>query len=1180
MPILSRTGRGLQVSPNWLPHEPIHPYMQSEPTEVTQKTSQDSFQTAQSSSQYGIHEPYVPARSSLRNEDGAAEQRPPLREGETPANALSEDGEDGTEQDFYELQRRVSSTSLKRTGSPVDRIIEHEEAVLTAAKRRNDGPAFTVVQSKGFQSQRLNLTHFPNEVLTHILSHLPPSTLSEVSFVSRRFRDLVTSPHAWRIAFSRHFPAQEALTEFDQGSAQKEIDTDKLRSERRVFTRLTALASWRREYILRTQLLRSLVRGKPATLQEALGSGSPRAGSNNVGSAQITYNSNLVTTVNHLDATFGTSLNKRLPNFIHGADEVGSACLSDPRAGKVDHWGFADPQMFTQFLDDMPGVPQYGLGPGEVVGVPNTMDVSRQNGMVYAEGVPGGKVYYRSTEERRGRLLAGSIQGSWPELGIPHLTTGPIDTQTPCCVWTAKTHNVSDRSDGLIGILSGSSHGVVTAYSVGTTGLDERRIERGEITCRWILSPGVPIIAFSVDENITARRLASARIWAVALNALGELYYLTNMPTRPYIERKANLTKVDLEQLAWETGRTVHWALCEPSRRVARPDPFEECDIDGSYSPRSSWNEMGLSSDQIAAETKEIQTFLSKKPKHFQKVNDDWDMRRRLEVDFAGDDESAAGENIIVVQCGLGEGQLANIKRYTRCKVPNPGVEEEAYDASFLPDVTPKQEAKPSLFGAGEQALSQEPSWSFEPIRRGSAASSIHLESAATIEEWRISTFLLGGLKTPQITTTSIDMSTYALLTIFEDPLLSIGGSSVMSSPTSSPLPQGPRPSSPSDIPGQRARFFAAGTKNGTIIIWNMRDPISANSAIETTVKPVRIIYTDSPQISCLALSALYLVHGGNDGLVQAWDPLASTTDPIRTLNSRFSSRARRRLVQAEASPQGVGINLFAAGAIFLDPNPTVLRGMVSLGTHLRYWSYSSSAADQYKSSKRRLRRSERGSNQGADRFTGTGRGALKDYIANEKAELEQEKKRKRKEEERLRGRFGLDLLGPGATEDEILAYATLLSEESARSDEARRRSGSEASSEHSTVVVEGVSSSSLLTTAAAKAPAETVEQDESIDPDIAEAIRLSLQESSAHAQASFPIRVRKAKRVSLSSSPPRGQGGSSPSAMMNQPAAVAASAEEEEQDDLDFALRLSLVEEESRVGGGTGKGKGKEREE
>ncbi|KAL8685634.1 MAG: hypothetical protein Q9218_007638, partial [Villophora microphyllina] len=932
--------------------------MQSELTEVTQTTSQDSFQYSKSSSQYGVHDRDVPAASSLWNEGRAAGHRSSLGEAEHPDTAPSGDS--------YESQRRVSSTSSKRTGSPVDRIIEHEEAVATAAKRRYDGLTFQVVQGKGSRSQQLNLTNFPNEVLTHILSHLPPSTLAEVSLVSRRFRDLVTSPHAWRIAFSRHFPAQEALTLFDQGPTSTEEDTDTLRSERRVFTRLTALASWRREYILRTQLLRSMVRGKPAILQETLGSGSPRASSSNTGNAQITYNSNLVTTVNHLDAAFGTSLNKRLPNFIHGADEVGSACLSDPRAGKIDHWGFADPQMFTQFLDDMPGIPQYGLGTGEVIGVPNTMDVSRLNGMVYAEGIPG------------------------------------------------------DRSDGLVGILSGSSHGVVTAYSVGTTGLDERRIERGEITCRWILSPGVPIIALSVDEIITSKRLASGRIWAVALNALGEVYYLTNVPTRPYIERKTNLTKVDLEQLAWETGRTVHWALCEPSRRIARPDPFESSDIDRSYSPRSSWNGMGLSLEQVAAETKEIQTFLSKKPKHFQKVNEGWDMRRRLEVDFAGDDESGAGENIVVVECALDEGQVAGIKRYSRCKVKNPSVAEAAHNAA-LSNVTSGQDTTQSLFGAGQQGFTQEPSWSFEPVRRGSAASSDHLESGA-LEEWRMSSFLLGGLKTPQITATAIDLSTYALLTISEDPLLSIGGSSAMSSPTSSPLPQGPRPRSPSDIPGQRARLLAAGTKTGTIIVWNIRDPISANSVIETTIKPVRIIYTDSPQISCLALSALYLVHGGNDGLVQAWDPLASTTDPIRTLNSRFSSRARRRLVQAEASPQGVGINLFAAGAIFLDPNPTVLRGMVSLGTHLRYWSYSSSAADQYKSSKRRLRRSERGSNQAADRFTGTGRGALKDYIANEKAELEQEKKRKRKEEERLKGRFGLDLLGPGATEDEVIA--------------------------------------------------------------------------------------------------------------------------------------------------------------
>ncbi|KAL8966088.1 MAG: hypothetical protein Q9183_003525 [Haloplaca sp. 2 TL-2023] len=936
------------------------------------------------------------------------------------------------------------------------------------------------------------------------------------------------------------------------------VDPNTLRSERRVFTRLTALASWRQEYILRTQLLRSLARGKPAGIHEALATSSPRASSSSAGSAQITYNSNLVTTVNHLDAAFNTSINKRLPSFIHGADEVGSSCLSDPRNGKVDHWGFADPQMFTQFSDDLPGTEQYGLGAGEVIGLPNSMCVSRLHGMVYAEGTPGGKVYYRSTEERRGRLLAGSVQGSWPELGIPNLTLGPVDTQTPCCVWVAKSNNVPDLSDGLVGILSGSSQGVLTAYSIGTSGLDERRIERGEITCRWILSPGVPIIALAVDDHVTAKRLCSNHIWAVALNALGELFYLTGMPTRSYIERKAKLSEVRFEQLAWETGRSVYWTLCEPSRRHARPDPFDTSDIDASYSPRSSWNAMGLSSEQIAAETKEIQTFLDKKPKQFRAVNEGWDMRRRLEVDFAGDDESGAGENIIVVQCGLEEEGLASVKRYTRCKVSNPTYDETAGTASSS-SKDDNDATNGSVFGTNQPGVGQEPSWSFQSIRRGSAASTNDVEKPGLLEEWRTSSLSLDGFKTPQITATAVDSSTYALLTISEDPLLSVGGTSITSSPTSSPLPQGPRPHGPNDIPGQRARLFAAGTKSGVILVWNMRDLISASSAIETTVKPVRIIYTDSPQISCIALSALYLVHGGNDGLVQAWDPLASTTDPIRTLNSRFSSRARRRLVQAEASPQGVGVNLFAAGAIFLDPNPTVLRGMVSLGTHLRYWSYSSAAADQYKSSKRRFRRSERGSNQGVDRFTGTGRGALKDYIANEKMELEQEKKRKRKEEERLAGRFGLDLLGPGATEDEILAYATMLSEEAAASDEQRRKSESEGST--------GGSDHTAVTGGLPLAPSPPPEggfEDDHVDPDMAEAIRLSLQESSMNptAGAGIPIRIQKARRAP-SSSPPRKS---------------ALSASPREQDDLDFALQLSLAEEKSREGSSR-KGKGRERE-
>ena len=904
-------------------------------------------------------------------------------------------------------------------------------------------------------------------------------------------------------------------------------------------------------------------RGKPAESSAPAASGSSRSGTGSNGSAQITYNSDLIALVDQLHATFGTGYNKRLPRFIHGATDVGMASYSDPRTSKVDAWGFSDSLITQQFEDVHPGEALYGLGTGEVIGMPNSMDVSQPFGMVYAEGLPGGRVYYRSAEEKRGRDLASPFDTSVPELGMP----ATVPTESICSIWIAKASNLPDFSEGIVGILVGSSSGIVSAYSLGTNPLRERRLERGELTARWILSPGVPIIALVVDESFSSKRQLFDRIWAVALNALGEVFFLSDFPVRPVLDGALKLDKATLERLAWQTGRTVHWTLMEPTRRVARPDPFDRYEVDGSYSPRTSWNGTCLSKEQIAAETKEINSFLQKKPKDFRIVCQGWDMRRRLEVDFAAGDENGAGEGVLVIGCGLDEGQQAVIKRYTRCKVTESSDEDLAGQGSSR-SVMHEDVGCGSIFGDSHPLTNEQPTWSFknEPVSRCSSA--IPLDSGRRthlIEEWRTSLFLLEGLKSPQINTTAIDMSMFALMTVTEDPLLHAKGSSAASSP---PLSPDRKTSSHSvtDVPGQRARLFAIGTQTGTIVLWNVRAPVASNTISENTVKPIRIIYTDSPQISCLALSSLYLVHGGNDGLVQAWDPLASTSHPIRTLNSRFSSRARRRLIQAEASPAGVGINLFAAGAIYLDPDPTVLRGMVSLGSHLRYWSYSSQAADQYQGNKRRVRRSERGSNQSGEHFSGTGRGALKDYIANEKLELEREKRNKRQEEKRLAGRFGIDLLGPGASEDEILAYATMLSEETAQSDELRRKSVSDG---ESSVTITEEAVASLVPSAA---------QDD-IDADMAEAIRLSLQEHSntsldAIGQPStseVPVKYAKIKRNKASSfgSPPRSNAsGLSPEAkkVSNFPIA--------ELDDLDFALQLSQAEEESRTQNGKGKGR------
>lgn len=374
-------------------------------------------------------------------------------------------------------------------------------------------------------------------------------------------------------------------------------------------------------------------------------------------------------------------------------------------------------------------------------------------------------------------------------------------------------------------------------------------------------------------------------------------------------------------------------------------------------------------------------------------------------------------------------------------------------------------------------------------------------------------------------------------------------------SAASSPLPHMQRPSG-SEIPGQRGRYMAVGTATGSVFVWDIRSRTAKNPEIVNSVAPIRCIFTESPSVSCVALTSLYLVHGGNDGLVQAWDPLASTSRPIRTINSRFSTRARRRLVQAEASINGVGNNFYATGAISLDPDPTRLRGMVALGTHLRYWSYSSSGADQYKSNKRRLRYGQRGNNLGAggQRFNNSGRGAINDYIEDEKREMERQAKADQKERAYLSNRFGVDLLGPDVSEEELLAYAQLLSQE-AYSSEATKRGdpveGSIISTSPSDTIGPNDSSFAPDELSSASSPCNDPVEDD-VDPEIAEAIRLSLLEESANQvsfepPSSFVVNHLNGMSSKSASSPPKPE--------------AAESSRQQEIDDLDLAIQLSLVE-------------------
>ncbi|KIW12840.1 hypothetical protein PV08_08027 [Exophiala spinifera] len=1060
----------------------------------------------------------------------------------------------------FDAGRISSRNDSSDSSSPGSRIDEYEKAQASHRKPTR-GLIFQVIPSPKDKTQSVSIESFPNEVLTHILSHLPPETLSSMSLVSQRFHRLVTTPPAWRIAFARFFPGADAL-DASLVKAARDSTSDTDRAQRRSFTRLSALASWRSEYILRTRLLRSLGRGRPALEAISRSSASRHAGSASA-AAVTTYPSGLYYPVSHIHATFGTGLNKKQPLFMHGAVEQGGVSTSEPSTGKPGAWGLTDFEGFKHFADQFPGELPYGLGSGNVVGMGNVMDISQPYGKLYGEACPGGRLYYTSTSEQRGRFvpIASSANHAY---GIPEVS---MIGCAVCSVYIAKSESLLGVTNGMFGFLAGFSNGVLAAYALGVNPVHDRRMDKGEPTAKWVLCPGVPIVQICIDEKVSPRRVNSHRIWAVVLNALGEVFYLSDSLVRP--ESSGRLSPSDIDRLAWQTGRSVEWALVESTRRKAKADPFGTAQVDGSYTPRTSSDRCGLSQEQIIAETKEVERFLLHKPKHYQSICEGWDMRRTIVVDFGGDDHHGGGESIIVVERGMDAGRSAAIRRYTRCKT-KVAVD---FDAEKWPTI-PSTTARSSIFGSGlTSQLQSRASPASSSMPRSRTSSQDDLADARFREDWHISHMSLADHRNISICAVASDDSDFATLTVNEDPLLGMSGGSNTSSPIASPMAHMQTAGSAAEIPGHRARLFGIGTMSGIVMLWNMRATIASNPEVANTIPPIRVIYTKSPQIASLAMTSLYVVHGGNDGLVQAWDPLASSNEAIRTLNSRFSDRARRRIAQAEASIQGVGNNYYAAGAIVLDPDPTVLRGMVSLGAYLRYWSYSSTAADAYKSRKRGQlrRRSERGSNStpASQKVSATGRGLLKDYISNERLEMEREKVARLKEDERLSGRFGTNLLGEGASEEEILAYATLLSEEAFSNDQMKRkaseRSSSYASPNSTTAHNSGV-----------------------VDDDLDEAIRLSLLDSTpdpwSPPTAEFDIPIRYAKGSKHGTPSRNTQAGSSK---------VGAAASNEDED-LEFALQLSLAEERSRKAmeddfpaltpssspgsEGSGKGKGKSR--
>lgn len=1006
-----------------------------------------------------------------------------------------------------------------------------------------------------------------------MLSHLHPDSHGAVALVSKRFYALVTEPHAWRMAFLRYFPGQEALEATSRKpnpQNENNEDSNRVRSEFRYFTRLTSSASWRSEYLLRTRLLRSVARGKPGQSSGRLGS-STRSQVSKKSSAVLTYNSKLPWMISNIHAVFGNA--KKGPRVIVGTTDLCVSTVSDPSTGKVEKWGLDDPFSFAQLEEMFPNLEPFGMGSGPAA-VYNVMDVSQPYGMIGGEGFPGGRPYYRATSELRGRYL-GDADSAIIDMS-PETPKIPEMMESICSVWIAKSSTVPSMTENMVGMMTGSSLGVVTTYAVGhdTSG---PRYKAGEMTTRWVLSPGVPIISLKVDETYTYRRKALGRIWACAVNALGECFVLTTTPRAPTETLRKTL---DSNKAAWLAGRSVYWELIESTRRQAQPDEMDKNAVRGGYSPRSPCDEMCLSKEQTIAEAREIEKFLRYEPAHFRRVCQNWDMRRRVEVDFAE-------EVILITRCYQENDQPAEILRLARSPVVVAGGTPGGLPTIAIPA------QRQSIFGSGSHTPASRDSLSPTPEGRTNTG----MASFPEHTEWQTVRLSLKKLGKADIIVTAIDSSLYALLASFEDPLDEDNQS--LRNGTMTPIIK----QNAGEIPGRRARFFGVGTDQGKVLLWNIRD--TSHKALE----PVCIIQTESPEITSLAISALYVVHGGSDGLVQAWDPLMSNSEPIRTLSSRSSGRAPRHILNANPALRLADYS--TCPVIFIDPDATSLRGILCFGTFVRYWTYSSTA--QTVGRKRRLRHSDMHGRL-ASRRQGD---AVLGYIAAEEAELRREQQHRAREDARLRNRFGVGL--GDLTEEEAIKYAQMISEEAFLMDEQRRTSASDTGSAADigetnstsgsldTVTPEPSLSGRSPSIGTSSAIAHTTAEDDDFEQQIQRALRLSLMEggddtgqsprgaSSTEFEFNVKYKPSKGKRPaqnSYSSSqaqtplPPGAEASGQTWGVSSSPRV-----EKEIDEDLALALRLSIEEEEQRkqaqmIGAGledegypplegTGKGKG-----
>ncbi|KAJ2905438.1 F-box and wd domain protein [Zalerion maritima] len=955
-----------------------------------QELTEISHHITQQASPVSTH----PYQDGLQHHDLASSPRqPPVTlsgppRGPSPASSRGSSrgslrtGQPSSDQDSIRgLSPSLGPATARFGAAAGKRITDYENAMISSPKRPL---GFKV--TKSFNATAISLPELPDELWEHVMSNLDPKTHHAIAIVSRRFHRLSSTQRTWKMAFMSHFPGQKGLAA-SSGKDENQVTwydaSTPGQPSVRFFARISQMGSWREEYSLRTSLLRSLSKGKSESDFHAC---SARQKDKTHHFPTLSYWTKLNAPVTHLDAAFSDDPGKP-PRAIHGSAASAESSIAVPLTGKVLRPPIFDLPTFQRWIQHTPQSVPYGLGDGPVF-IPNVMDVSQRYGSISFSSFPGGQGGYLSP--------AGDTLWLGYSDNVP--VYAPQISRSSDCItsaWIAKTTAIYTLTRGRIGLLTGSAMGFVSGYSFDSTVLPVLGMQPGfqPESVTWAVSPGVPIIAIKVDEEHNHKREKAGRSWAVALNALGEVYTLADVPE---IQPLSTDTP-------WEAGRSAFWSIIPSTKRQPRLEDIDsankakalEISQKRTFSPQLPISSSNLSDKELKARSSKIDEFCQLPPSYFRDSCIGWDMRRRLEVDFAAGDGYTDLEQIFVLTCGHdAKKSPPEVCRYSKQVSLDvfPDAEEASHKSIFGPSTTSLVNSDVGILPSGGSAVTDSVSGT----------------------EWLVDSFSLESFKHHTITASALDTSNLALLTVPEEDL----DDALIKSNL---------------LPGRRGRWLAIGTDSGAIVVWNGR---SVHSHTGDPIQPLRCIQTDSPEVSCLAVTALHVVHGGSDGRLQAWDPLGSTLDCVRVLNGKQKGSPLRTANANHMLP-----NLQpAVRSIYLDPDPTKLRGLASYGRVVRCWSYS--AMTHASSRKRRHRFVDSHGRHVSRRQSGKVAG----YIGAEQAELERERRELDRDRKYLRDRFILADL----TEDEAILYAQLLSEEAAQQEDSRRTTDQDTSTSES----------------------------------------------------------------------------------------------------------------------------------